>query len=145
MWITFVDIFIKLNSRNMLQKLETPVSIILGLVMIIFGLNKFLGFIAVEPPADPMAQAFMGAMFSSYLYIVVALGEIMGGIFLLSPRFRLLGTVIIGAIMINIVGFHIAHDLPGNGIWLLPTILSLVLCFILRDRLSLLINHNVQS
>ena len=113
--------------------------------MIIFGLNKFLGFIAVDPPVDPTAQAFMSAMFSSYLYIVVAWGEIIGGALLFIKRFRLLGIVIIGAIMINIVGFHVAHDLPGNGIWLLPTIVTIILAYVMKDRLSLLITSNLPS
>ena len=52
----------------------------LAIVMVIFGLNKFFGFIPVEPPIDPIAQSFMGAMFTSYLFIVVALVEIVGGI-----------------------------------------------------------------
>ena len=39
---------------------------VLATLMLIFGLNKFFGFIPVEPPADNTAQQFMGAMFTSY-------------------------------------------------------------------------------
>lgn len=56
--------------------------VLLGLMMVIFGMNKFIGFIPVEPPADATAQMFMGAMFSSYLYIVVAMLEVGAGIML---------------------------------------------------------------
>jgi hypothetical protein len=49
---------------------------LLAILMTIFGLTKVLGFIPVEPPADPIAQAFMGAIFTSYLFVVVAIAEI---------------------------------------------------------------------
>lgn len=110
----------------MSKKIESFAAILLGALMVIFGLNKFLGFIPVEPPVDPTAQQFMGAMFSSYLYIVVAIAEIIGGLFLLIPKFRFVGWLIQGVIIFNIVAFHIAHDFIGNGIWLLPAILILV-------------------
>lgn len=98
-------------------------SAVLGVLMIIFGLNKFFGFIPVEPPADPTAQAFLGTMFSSYLFTVVALAEIVGGLFLLVRKFRLLGWLILSPVTFNIVAFHLAHDFIGNGIWLIPALL----------------------
>lgn len=111
----------------MKKNIETIVAILLALLMIIFGLNKFFGFIAVSPPADPTAQKFMGAMFNSYLYVVVGIAEIVSGILLLISRFRFVGWLLMGVIIFNIVAFHIAHDFIGNGIWLLPTILFLIL------------------
>jgi uncharacterized membrane protein YphA (DoxX/SURF4 family) len=122
------------------KKIENFTAILLGVLMIIFGLNKFLGFIPVEPPADPTAQQFMGAMFSSYLYIVVAIGEIIGGLLLLIPKFRFVGWLIQGVIIFNIVAFHIAHDFIGNGIWLLPTILFLVVGYFQFEHLGKLFN-----
>ena len=71
--------------------IEPVTAFLLALVMIVFGLNKFMGFMAVDPPGDPVAQQFMGAMFSSYLYVMVGIAEIIGGILLLIPQFRLVG------------------------------------------------------
>lgn len=112
---------------------------ILGILMIIFGLNKFLGFIAVDPPADPVAQAFLGNMFTTYLFKVVALVEIVGGILLLVPKLRLLGWMLLAPVVFNIVAFHVAHDFIGNGIWLLPTVLFIWVGINFRASLSQLI------
>jgi len=112
---------------------------ILGLLMLVFGLNKFLGFIAVELPSDPIAQQFMGAMFSSYLYAAVGVAEILGGLLLILPKTRFTGWLILLPIIFNIVAFHIAHDFIGNGIWLLPTLLFIALSIFIKDKISSLI------
>ena len=103
---------------------------ILAILMVIFGLNKFFGFIPVEPPADATAQNFMGAMFTSYLYVIVALAEVAGGIMLLIPKTRFMGWLLLLPIIFNIVVFHIAHDFIGNGIWLLPTVLYILTSYL---------------
>ena len=102
----------------------------LAILMVIFGLNKFFGFIPVEPPADATAQSFMGAMFTSYLYVIVALAEIVGGLMLLIPKTRFMGWLLLLPIIFNIVAFHIVHDFIGNGIRLLPTALYLVISYL---------------
>ncbi len=118
---------------------ETLPGAVLGILMIIFGLNKFIGFIAVDPPADPVAQAFLGNMFTTYLFKVVALAEILGGIFLLVPKLRLMGWLLLSPVIFNIVAFHVAHDFIGNGIWLLPSLLFVWIGVNFRVPLSQLI------
>lgn len=112
---------------------------VLGILMVIFGLNKFIGFIPVEPPADPVAQAFLGNMFSTYLFKVVAIAEIVGGVLLFVPRLRLLGWLLLSPVVFNIVAFHVAHDFIGNGIWLLPTALFCWVGVAFRSPLSQLV------
>ena len=102
---------------------------LLAILMLVFGLNKFFGFIPVEPPADPTAQSFMGAMFTSYLFVVVAIAEIVGGILLIVSKTRFLGWLLLLPVIFNIVAFHIAYDFIGNGIWLLPTLLFEIITY----------------
>ncbi len=102
---------------------------LLAILMLVFGLNKFFNFIPVTPPVDPTAQQFLGTMFTSYLFVVVALAEIVGGILLLLPKTRFLGWLVLLPIIFNIIAFHIAHDFIGNGIWLLPTLLFGVISY----------------
>ena len=113
---------------------------VLALAMVVFGLNKFFGFIPVEPPTDPIAQKFMGAMFSTYLFKVVALAEIIGGILLVIPKTKFIGWLILLPVIFNIVAFHIAHDFVGNGIWLAPTILFFIIGYYGREKLKSLLN-----
>ena len=103
--------------KNIIQKFATWS---LAGLMITFGLNKFLGFIPIEPPVDPTAQNFLGAMFTSYLYVEVALFEMIGAVLLLIPKTKFVGWLLLLPIMLNIVVFHLAHDFIGNGIWILP-------------------------
>lgn len=123
----------------MSKNIENISAWLLALLMIIFGLNKFIGFIPVEPPIDPTAQKFMGAMFTTYLYIVVALAEIIGGIFLLSRKLRFVGWLVLLPIIFNIVAFHIVHDFIGNGIWLLPTTIFMIIGYFQRNHFPTLL------
>jgi putative oxidoreductase len=110
--------------------------ILLAFPFIFFGLHKFFFFADVTPPADPTAQAFLGAMFSSYLSKLVGATEIAAGLLLLSNRTTFLGSLLLVPITVNITLFHIAHDMPGNGIWLYPTLLHFVLIYFQRKRFA---------
>lgn len=113
---------------------------LLAIIFIVFGLNKFIGFAEVAPPSDPVAQMFMGAMFSSYLAKLVALVEIIGGTLLLIKRTEFIGFLLLIPIVFNIVLFHLAHDFIGNGIWLLPTNLFIILAFSQTSKFKYIIS-----
>lgn len=115
------------------------VRVLLALPMIVFGLNKFLFFAEVAPPADPVAQTFMGAMFGSYLGKLVGLFEIIGGVMLLFQRTAFLGLLVLLPIIFNIILFHFAHDFIGNGLWLFPTILFLIAAFLYKNQFQTLL------
>ena len=118
------------------DKISNISGMILGLLMVIFGLNKFLGFIPVEPPDDVTAQTFLGAMFTTYLFKVVAVAEILGGILLCIPRYAFVGMTLLAPVIFNIIAFHIAHDLPGNGLWLMPSLLFGALVYFFYDKIK---------
>ena len=88
----------------------------------------------MEPPAGEVAQTFLGTMFTSYLFKVVALAEIFGGLLLLIPRTAFIGTLVLLPVIFNIVAFHIAHDMPGNGIWLGPTFVFIGILLFYKDQ-----------
>lgn len=104
------------------------VVVLLSLQFIVFGLNKFLGFASPPPPTDAVALSFLGAMFGSYLGSLVGIIEVVGGILLLVPSTRFLGLLSLMPVVVNIVIFHLAHDNPGNGIWILSFLLYAVAC-----------------
>jgi putative oxidoreductase len=90
----------------------------------------------VTPPSDPTAQAFLGAMFTSYLVKLVGVTEIIAGLLLLSNRTAFLGSLLLLPLTVNIVCFHFAHAMPGNGIWLFTTLLHGIVLFQFRDKIS---------
>jgi putative oxidoreductase len=112
---------------------------ILALQFIIFGLNKFLGFVKPPPPTNPTALTFLGAMFGTYLAKFVGFFEIIGALFLVAPRTRFVGLLLLLPIMINIIAFHVAHDNPGNGIWIVVTLLFGLVCFTQKNNFKTLL------
>ena len=59
-----------------MKKTQQTIRILLGLMVLIFGLNKFLQFMPM-PPLPEAADEFMGALVNSgYLMVLVAVVEI---------------------------------------------------------------------
>lgn len=102
----------------MQKYLEITSKILLGLPMVIFGLNKFLGFANVAPPEGKEAQLFLGTMFATYLAKIVGITEIVGGVLLFSKKTAFIGLLLLAPVIFNISMFHFAHDFIGNGIWI---------------------------
>jgi putative oxidoreductase len=117
----------KLVSRIQLAK-----RLFLAFSMIVFGLNKFYHFIPVQPPADATAQQFLGTMFTTYLAPLVAFTEIVAGTLLFFRRTSYLGVLILLPVTVNIIGFHVAHDLPGNGLWLFTSMMHVLVLYSYR-------------
>ena len=81
---------------------------LLGLIFIIFGLNGLFTFIPV-----PEFHPFMQQLVDSNLIVVVKILEIIGGLLLLSGRYTLVGIIVLGPIVVNIVLYHLLLD-PRN-------------------------------
>jgi putative oxidoreductase len=78
---------------------------LLGLILVVFGANKFHMFIPV-PPASGFAAQFMSALFATHMLLVIAALEVIGGLLLLIGRYIPLGLVLLGPIVVNILLFH---------------------------------------
>jgi len=86
--------------------------ILVGLIFVVFGLNGFLHFIP-SPQYQGVAGQFIGAIFTSHLYIVVFLTQVVGGLLLLANRYVPLGLLLLGPALVNILSFHIFMS-PAN-------------------------------
>jgi len=88
---------------------------ILALPLIVFGLNKLLPnpFIEMPPPEGEVAQLYMQAFFTSYLAKTVAALEVVGALLLFNKKTEKLGLVLLFPISLNILLFHLFHDLAG--------------------------------
>jgi len=88
----------------------TIASALLGLLFIIFGSNFFFHFIPMpnDPsPADAPQKLFMAALFPTGYLAFVKVLEVLGGLFLLLPKTRNLGLLLLGPIIVNILAFHV--------------------------------------
>ncbi len=107
--------------------------ILLGLVFTVFGLNFFFGFIP-QPEHAGEAGALLGAFFAAgYLFPLIKITEIAGGLLLLSNRFVPLGLLLLAPVIVNIVAFHAALEPAGMGMSIVLVALELALAWAYRD------------
>ena len=99
---------------------STIISILLGLTLIIFGLNKFFTFMPVVELSAPGLE-FMGAFIKvGYGMTIIAIVEIVTGILIATNTYRALALVILFPIMLNALLFHVFLD-PEN---IFPAVLA---------------------
>src|SRR5438552_13908029 len=117
---------------------------LLGLVVVVFGLNAFLQFIPAPPPQG-LAGDFVKALFMSKYFYVVAVLQIAGGALLLLGRFVPLGLTLLGPVIVNILLFHIFLEPAGLPLAVVVGALALFLLWAYRWAFSGLITSRAPS
>lgn len=110
--------------------------LLLGLIFVVLGLNGFLNFLSMGPMPTGLAGQFMGALFQSHYYFVVAALQILGGALLLVNRFVPLGLVLLGPIIVNILLYHLFLNLAGIPLAIAVTILWFIVFYGHRQYFS---------
>lgn len=103
------------NSR---MKTKLPVAIVrilMGLPLVVFGLNGFLNFI---PPPEgglpPAAAEFSAALVNSgYMMPLIGATLLVVGLLLLANRFVPLALLLFAPFIVNSVAFHLALERSG--------------------------------
>ncbi|MEX0290305.1 MAG: DoxX family membrane protein [Flavobacteriaceae bacterium] len=121
------------------SKVFMVLRILLGLFVLVFGLNKFAHFIPMEAPTGD-AGAYFGALMNSKTLILVALVEIVAGLALIFNKFGALMALILMSVSVNAVLFHATLD-PGNIAGaLVLLVLNIIVLFGYKDKYSELLN-----
>ena len=94
-------------------KLILALRILLGVLLIVFGSNKFIGFLPNFEFANPEAGVLFGALANSYILKTVGLIEVLVGLLLVSKKFVPFALVLMAPISVNIILFHGTLD-PAN-------------------------------
>ncbi|WP_339757744.1 DoxX family protein [uncultured Winogradskyella sp.] len=105
------------------SKVFMVLRILLGIFVLVFGINKFAGFL---PPPEGMSEAagaYFGALSSAKVMDFVGIVEIVAGVALVFNKFGALFSIILMSVSLNAVLFHATLD-PGN---IYPAIALLVL------------------
>lgn len=105
--------------------------ILLGIVFLVFGLNGFLHFIPMPPPAG-IAGQYVGALFVSHYLTAVFLLELAGGILLIINRFIPVALSLLGPVLVNILLFHCLMAPEGLPLALMSTALWAVVFWRVR-------------
>lgn len=110
--------------------------LLLGLIFVVFGLNGFLSFLSMGPMPSGLAGQFIGALFLSHYFWVIAALQIAGGALLLVNRFVPLGLVLLGPVIVNIILYHVILNPAGIVLALVVTILWLIVFYAHRQYFS---------
>src|ERR1700732_1227510 len=128
------------KRRKELAMRSSTVTIILrsllGLVFVVFGLNKFLHFIP-NPAEPPAALDFFGALFrTGYFIPLLASTEIVSGALLLTGIFVPFALVLIAPVIVNIFMFHLFLAPSGLPLALIVIALEVALIWMHRDAFA---------
>jgi uncharacterized membrane protein YphA (DoxX/SURF4 family) len=113
-----------------MKTLNMIIRILLGLSLLVFGLNKALHFLPMPPMEGDSAKFMMALASSGYIFKIVMVMEILTGLALLTNRFVPLFLVMFAPITVNIICYHLSFNLAGIGGAAFVTILHLYLLFV---------------
>jgi len=110
--------------------------LLLGLIFVVIGLNGFLNFLSMGPMPTGLAGQFIGALFQSHYFFVVAALQVLGGALLLVNRFVPLALVLLGPVIVNILLYHLFLNPAGIGLAIAVTILWFIVFYRHRQYFS---------
>lgn len=105
------------------------VRIVLGILLIVFGSNKFLHFIPLPPPTGSAADFMNSLGATGYIFPIVGILEVIVGAMLLFKKWIAFALILLAPISINILLFHLFLDIPGVSAALLVAILNGILIY----------------
>jgi len=100
----------------MKNKILTVLCVLFGLMMVNSGLNKFFNYMPMPEVSEEMMQVILGFVAIKWIFPLVAIVEIVGGLLIALPKTRALGALIILPVMVGIVVHHAVHDVETIGI-----------------------------
>lgn len=99
----------------MTNKILIGIQVVAGLMLIVFGLNKFLHFIPMGEPPAGMGE-YLGALFKTgFIFPVIAVIEITAGVAFVSNKFAPLMVIILMPVIVNAFLAHLFLDPAGIG------------------------------
>lgn len=102
---------------------------LLGIILLVFGLNKFLFFMPM-PALPENAEEFMNSLTATgYVLQVVGVIEILVGLLLIINRWVAFALLVLVPISINILLYHIFLDLPSIGGAILVAVINIILIY----------------
>ncbi|MFN1834260.1 DoxX family membrane protein [Balneola sp. MJW-20] len=118
----------------MKDKAEVIIRVLLGLALIVFGLDKFFQFVPHgHEMTEELIAAYNGLLANKFIMPTVGIVEIISGLLLVSGRYLIVAFGAMIPIAYSILGFHIAVDIHG----ILPgLIVALLLGYLIWYRRS---------
>ena len=115
------------------SKVFMVLRILLGIFVLVFGVNKFGDFLPM-PELNAEAGAYFGALTGTKTLVLVGIVEIIAGLALTLDKFGALLALILMSISVNAVLFHATLDPGGIGGAAVLLILNIVVLFGYKDK-----------
>jgi uncharacterized membrane protein YphA (DoxX/SURF4 family) len=117
----------------MKKKILLVVSILFGLMFINSGLNKFFNYMPMpKDMPEKMIKVMTAFMEIGWLFPLIAVAEIVGGILFMTNKYRALGAIIIFPVMVGILLTHILIEPSGLPVALV--LLAIEIWVIIENR-----------
>jgi hypothetical protein len=102
-------------KKRITRYLPAMARLLMGLPMLVFGLNGFLNFIPPPPtPLPEKALAFAGALMNSgYMMQLIGATQMVVGVLLVTNRFVPLALALFAPFIVNSVAFHLFLEHSG--------------------------------
>ncbi len=121
------------------SKVFMVLRILLGIFILVFGVNKFAIFLPM-PELSGDAGAYFGGLSSSKTLMLVGIVEIIAGIALILDKFGALLALILMSISVNAFLFHAVLDPGGIGGAVVLLILNIAVLYGYKDKYKALLN-----
>ena len=111
------------------SKVTMALRIVLGLILIVFGANKFLNFMPM-PELTGGAADFMGALNNTgYMFPLIGAIEVITGLLLIFNKWVPFALMLLAPIVVNMLLYHLSFDLAGIGGAAVVSLLTVVLIY----------------
>lgn len=122
------------ETKSITRFLPAIGRVLLGLPMVVFGLNGFFNFIPPPPtPLAPGAEAFSLALIASgYMMPLIGATQLISGLLLLANRFVPLALLLLAPFFVNSLAFHLVLEPTGLVPALVFSALELSLAWVYR-------------
>ena len=112
-----------------MNKVTLIIRLVFGVMLVIFGSNKFIGFLP-EPEITGAAATYLGGLAASgFTFKVIGLIEVLVGIALLANKYVPLALILMAPISVNIFLYHVLLDLPNSPVGIAVFAFNLILLF----------------
>ncbi len=127
-----------------MKLIATIARYLLGFVFTLFGLNGFLHFLP-QGTVPSLAAQFLGAVIQSHYMAVVFALQLICGLLLLANRYVPLALTVLGAILFNILLFHITMAPSGLPLAAFVTLLWALVAWRARSVFAPLFQNSYET
>jgi len=111
------------------KKITLAFRLLLGLILLVMGSNKFFHFLPLPSMEGPPAD-FMGALIATgYMFPLIAITEISAGALLLINKWIGLALIFASIMSVNIILFHLTLNPEGIALGAVVAISTVVLIY----------------